>query len=101
MNPENIGDHIVLKHSSLWRKPLQYEKPVASTQKCHHQLNQSNLSLTQLLPQDKTGEPETTPYSFAPQLTGLALPSRTKATRGSSTICWRIKISNLTFKDRL
>ena len=26
MNPENAGEHIALRHSTLWKKPLVYEK---------------------------------------------------------------------------
>lgn len=40
MNPENVGEQIKLKHSSLWRKPLQYEKPVPASDNCHKQLNE-------------------------------------------------------------
>ncbi len=40
MNPENGGEMIRLRHSSLWREPLSYEKPVPSTQGCHKQLNE-------------------------------------------------------------
>jgi hypothetical protein len=41
MNPENRGNHVLLRHSSLWRKPLLYEKTVTRTQTCHSQLNDS------------------------------------------------------------
>jgi hypothetical protein len=40
MNPENVGEQIMLRHSSLWRKPLQYEKPIPQTVGCHKQLNE-------------------------------------------------------------
>lgn len=41
MNPENVGEHIPLKHSSLWRKPLIYEKTQKELPLCHLQLNLS------------------------------------------------------------
>jgi len=48
MNPENVGHHIPLRHSMLWRKPLLYEKPVLEKARyCHLQLNESKLFLTQ------------------------------------------------------
>lgn len=42
MNPENVGEQIKLRHSSLWRKPLAYEKPVPASDSCHHQINDRN-----------------------------------------------------------
>jgi len=39
MNPENIGEQIKLRHSSLWRQPLAYEKHVPKSTVCHKQLN--------------------------------------------------------------
>jgi hypothetical protein len=40
MNPENVGEQIRLRHSSLWRQPLQYEKPTPEVSSCHRQLNE-------------------------------------------------------------
>jgi hypothetical protein len=39
MNPENKGEHIGLRHSYLWRKPMFVEKYEASNSSCHDQLN--------------------------------------------------------------
>ena len=44
MNPENRGEMITLRHSSLWRKPLNYEKPVPESNSCHAQLNERTFS---------------------------------------------------------
>jgi hypothetical protein len=40
MNPENRGEQVRLRHSSLWRTPLNYEKPVPQAEGCHKQLNE-------------------------------------------------------------
>jgi hypothetical protein len=42
MNPHNVGEHIPLRHSLLWRKPLLYEKPQKVLPQCHLQLNECN-----------------------------------------------------------
>lgn len=39
MNPENMGEQVRMRHSSLWRKPVVYDKPVPETLPCHQQLN--------------------------------------------------------------
>lgn len=56
MNPENRGEHIVLRHSSLWRNPLTYEKQVSTTKHCHQQLNESKCLLTKFHKLAKAGD---------------------------------------------
>jgi hypothetical protein len=40
MNPENTGEQVALRHSSLWRKQLLYEKSVPRASACHTQMNE-------------------------------------------------------------
>lgn len=44
MNPENMGHHLTMRHSSLWRKPLNYEKAVKRVNTCHGQLNEGTCA---------------------------------------------------------
>ena len=67
MNPENVGEPVKLRHSSLWRKPLQYEKPVPESNSCHHQLNDRTVFVIQLEPQDKAGVVAITSSTLTPQ----------------------------------
>lgn len=39
MNPENIGAHVDMRHSSLWRKSMFNEKHVPEQDVCHRRLN--------------------------------------------------------------
>lgn len=64
MNPENRGEHIQLRHSHLWRKPLQYEKPVADAAYPQKQLNERTLYSIQSVQVVKAGEIETTPFVY-------------------------------------
>lgn len=68
MNPENGGEQIRLRHSSLWRKPLTYEKPVPASNSCHHQLNERTNQSMQSAPLESAGGAATTSSLHTPQL---------------------------------
>jgi len=60
MNTETAGAHISLRHSSLWRKPLVYEKYQKALPQCHLQMNESKIYLIQWELKAAHGQPETT-----------------------------------------
>lgn len=66
MNPENIGEQIRMRHSSLWRQPLLYEKSVPKASTCHSQLNECNWICIKWARQGSAGEWETTPSPHIP-----------------------------------
>ena len=87
MNPENMGEHISLRHSSLWRKPLQYDRPTPNASACHHQLNQRTPAPTQPPSPARTGAPATTPSNSSPPPIGAAHPSHARTIPANSEIC--------------
>ena len=67
MNPENVGEQIKLRHSSLWRKPLHFEKPVPESEYPKKQLNERTSIFIQSAPRDKVGDLATTSLALTPQ----------------------------------
>lgn len=64
MNPENRGQQIALRHSSLWRNTMFVEKDNNNREGCHGQLNESIYSFIQWDKLAKVGTLET--ISFGP-----------------------------------
>jgi len=99
MNPENRGEHIQLRHSHLWRKPLSYEKPVPNAASCHRQLNERTSFTIQSVPADKAGEPETTPFSPTPMDSETDLVSPTETLPINSRNSWPKKTNSLIYRE--
>ena len=101
MNPENMGEQITLRHSSLWRKPYSYEKPVPESNSCHRQLNERIYSSIQSDKQVSLGPVAITSSPPSPQALEINPVSPKKDIQSTSNLCFQKKISNPTCKDLL